>query len=113
MKTNFDRYFYSIELDDNNNKIIHWFGNLSYNDAWDNYCLVEWTFLYMDTKKAQHMWRCGTLQEHLSEMVTHITDMGKMEAVNICMEFFNGRPGKELHISEITNDTPCGDYWFE
>ena len=39
--------------------------------------------------------------------------MEETEAKQICKDYFNGDSGTELHISEITDETPCGNYWFE
>ena len=111
-----DRYFYSIELDENNKKVIHLSGNVYFNDVDDtetNYRIAEWTFRYLDVDVAQFMFDTDTFFEFVNERVDYLGDISEEEAKKICLRYFNGEPGTELHISDIALDTPCGDYWFE
>ena len=118
-----DRYFYSIELDENGNKIIHMSGNVYHNDGDETetcYRIAEWTFLYIPIEKAKQMCQDvvdaeGYLvfEDFLQERVSYLEDITEIEAQTICKRYFNGNPGTELCITDITDITPCGDYWFE
>lgn len=111
-----DRYFYSIGLDENNKKVIHLSGNVYFNDGDETencYRLAEWTFRYFDIEIAQFMLDTDTFYEFINERVDYLTDLSKEKANEVCKSYFNGQPGTELHILDITTDTPCGDYWFE
>ena len=116
-----NRYFYSIELDENGNKTFHLTGNVYLNDGDETetcYRFAEWTFLYIPIEKAKQMYQsvidaegCLVFEDHIQERIAYLGDMTKKEAEEIC--FHCGNPGLELCVLNITEDTPCGDYWFE
>ena len=111
-----DRYFYIIETDENGKKVIHMQGKIYYNNAdasLKNYRSAAWTFLYFDIDKAQLMLDTDTFFEYVNARVNYLGDYSEEKANKLCLEYFNGQPGTELHISDITNGTPCGDYWFD
>lgn len=109
-----DRYFYSIEVDTEGNKVVHLLGNiydLEWNDT--NYVIDEYTFLYIPIKDVILMIDTDTFYEYIAEKVSYSDNVSKAEAYKVCNEYFNGNHGIELDIADITEGTPCGDYWFE
>lgn len=112
----FERYFYSIEKDEYNGKVIHLSGNLYENDAQadtqDYFRLAEWTFLYIQINEAKEMIKNNTFYDYVDEKIDYLSNLTESEAINICEHYHNGQSGTELHINEITDDTPCGNYWF-
>lgn len=111
-----DRYFYSIELATNGEKIIHWSGNVYYNDgATDDkkYRLAEWTFYYISMRATRGLIKNDTFWEHVNEDVNYLTDITEQQAIDICNTYWDGKPGEYLHIKNVNEDTPCGDYWCE
>ena len=110
-----DRYFYSIDEADEK-KVIHISGNVYFNDADGtdtDHRIAEWTFMCLDIDEAQHMIDTDTFFEFINERVNYLNNITKDEANEICENYFNGSPGTELCISDITENTPCGNYWFE
>lgn len=110
-----DRYFYSIGMD-GDRKVIHLSGNVYFNDGDETetcYRIAEWVFLYFDVEEAQMMLNTDTFFDYIYTRINYIGDISKKEADEMCKSYFNGQSGTELHISDITADTPCGDYWFE
>lgn len=110
-----DRYFYSVEMD-GDRKVVHLSGNVYFNDADETetcYRIAEWTFLCFNVNEAQLMFDTDTFYEFINERVNYLTNISKQEANEMCKSYFNGRSGTELHISDLTANTPCGDYWFE
>ena len=109
-----DRYFYSVEMD-GDRKVVHMSGNVYYivNDAEDCYRLAEWTFLYIDINELRELIDEDVLYEYINEKVDYLTDMTKEDAMWTCISYHDGTPGTELHINDVNEDTPCGDYWFE
>lgn len=106
-----DRYFYIIEQGISQ-KVIHMQGNIYASDD-GKYTYAEWTFLYMEIPEAKNRIEAGTFFEHINMQISYIGDISQ-EAVTEAMEnYFDGEPGTELHISDITENTPCGCYWFE
>lgn len=111
-----DRYFYSIEFDKNNKKVIHLSGNVYFNDADETencYRIAEWTFLYIDLDMLAELIENDEFYEYINERVNYLDAETKEQAIKICENYFDGFSGDELHISRVNKDTPCGDYWFE
>ena len=113
-----DRYFYSLELDENGKQVIHLSGNVYFNDTdetRENYRIAEWKFFYVPVEEAQEWLTDGNFFScvNFNDKLYGIDNITKKEAENICGVYHNGRSGTELHIRDITEDTPCGDYWFE
>ena len=110
-----NRYFYIIE-EDNGKRVIHMQGNVYFNDAdasdYD-YRTAEWTSLYFDIDEAKYMFDTDTFYEYVDERIYYLEDVSEAKAHEICLHYFNGKPGKELHIYDIKDNTPCGDYWFD
>ena len=116
MKVCMDRYFYSIKEYTNGIRFIHLSGNIYCNDACEteeNFRIAEWTSLYLNIEEAKEMFESDTFYEYVNERVNYLGDITEDEAQKICAEYFGGKPGTQLHIYDITKDTPCGDYWFE
>ena len=110
-----DRYFYILE-EENGKRVIHMQGNVYYNNADGSnkkYQSAEWTSLYFDIDEAQLMLDTDTFYEFINARVDYIRDYAEIEASYLCKNYFNGQPGAELHILDITNKTPCGEYWFD
>ena len=53
------------------------------------------------------------IYEYVDERIYYLEDVSEAKAHEICLHYFNGKPGKELHIYDIKDNTPCGDYWFD
>ena len=107
-----DRYFYIIEQDENGNKVIHIQGNLYFCDG--GYCHSEWKFLYFNIDEAKHMIEDDTFFSVLDVKVDYLTDIASSEtAYAIADNYFDGETGKRLDICDITQETPCGCYYFE
>lgn len=110
-----DKYFYSLQLD-NNEKVIHMSGNVYYNDADETencYRIAEWTHLCIGVEDAKQMISEDEFFDFINERVNYLDNKTETEAKEMCKNYFNGNPGIELHILDITENTPCGDYWFE
>lgn len=109
-----DRYFYSIESD-GNERFIHLSANVYNTDGESpkNYRCAEWVFLYIPVEEAKRMFEEDEFYEYVDELVRYIDDLDENEALSVCKIYHNGSCGKYLDILDITNDTPCGNYWFE
>ena len=111
-----DRYFYSVELDDNGNKQIHMYCNVYMNDVDEtenNYRNAEWTFLYITLTELKDLIEDDVFFEYVNEKVSYLLDITDDEAYTMCNEYFYGNPGVSLHIKNVTEETACGDYWFD
>ena len=114
-----DRYFYSLEKDDKGNQRIHLSGNVYYNDSDGGkfpFRIAEWVGFEMEVTQAKEMLSENeffNFFDFVSESVKYLDDLTEQGAKEMCKTYFNGTSGTELHISDITEDTPCGDYWFE
>jgi hypothetical protein len=111
-----DRYFYSVEMD-GDRKVVHMSGNIYYNDGDESeFCcrIAEWTFLYITLEELKDLLRdVDVFWEYLNERVKYIGNLTEYQAIATCNVYFNGSSGEKLHISQVNEDTPCGDYWFE
>jgi hypothetical protein len=111
-----DRYFYSVELNCDGNKVIHMSGNIYWNDvdtSETDYRCAEWTFFYISLNELKELVENGWFYEYVNERVNYLGDITKAEALEACVRYFNGKPGVYLHIEDVNEETPCGDYWFE
>lgn len=106
-----DRYFYIIEQSDNGNKVIHMQGNIYSNDD-GSYKHAEWTFMLLEVSEAKYMLDTDTFYEFINERVNYLDDITEEVATARVENYFDGEPGKQLDIADITEDTPCGNYWF-
>lgn len=109
-----DKYFYSIEEDDGN-KVIHLSANIYFNDSGctdKDYRVAEWTWFYLTIKEAEELLSNGDFYDYINERIDYLGDLTKEEAEESGATYFNGRGGTELHIANVTEATPCGDYWF-
>ena len=110
-----DRYFYSVEMDDDN-KVVHMFGNIYYNDAsWREACfdITEWTGLYLTIDELKALLEDDEFFDFVNSRVDYAGLLNEEEAIEACQVYFNGEPGTWLNIKHVNEDTPCGDYWFE
>lgn len=111
-----DRYFYTIECDADGNKIIHMLGNVYFNDAdgtETDHRHAEWTFMCLPIKEVIKMFKADEFYDFINERVAYLGDVTAEQARDICNNYFDGEPGKELHIKNANEDTMCGSYWFE
>ena len=111
-----DRYFYILGKDDNGNQIIHLSGNIYRNDVDETetcYRYAEWVGMEIDVAEAKAMFNSDEFFNFVNERIKYLTDETETDANEICEQYFDGNSGTELHIMNITEDTPCGDYWFE
>ena len=111
-----DRYFYSIEIDDDNNqKVIHLSGNLELRDEptddGEEYSLTEWKWMYMSIDEAKRFFEDDDLYNGVLEEVRYIDDLYKEDAMDICENYFGSEGCEHLSFQDITEDTPCGNYW--
>ena len=110
-----DRYFYSVELDRDGNKVVHLSGNVYLNDGDDtetNHRIAEWTFLYIPIDELKELIKNDRFYEYANERVDYLDDVSEVEALKVCDQYFDGNPGTYLHVQEVNEDTPCGDYYF-
>lgn len=111
-----DRYFYSLEKGDNGKQIIHLSGNIYFNDNDETetcYRCAEFVGLEIEVTTAKKLFSRYKFFDFVDEKVKYLDDLTKTQAKATCEEYFNGTSGVQLHIADITEDTPCGDYWFE
>ena len=110
---NMDRYFYMIVQGDNEEKIIHLQGNIYYND--ENMCYehAEWTFMLLKISKAKRMMNEKAFYNYVDDRINYFEDITEEVATARIENYFDEEPGTELDILNITEDTPCGCYWFE
>ena len=110
-----DRYFYSVEMD-GDRKVVHVSGNVYFNDVdetEDCYRIAEWTFLYIYLDVLAELVENDIFYEYINERVNYLGNITEEQAIEICENYFDGTSGTELHIFDVNEDTPCGDYWFE
>ena len=107
-----DRYFYTIEQNDNGNKVVHMQGNIYSNDD-GNYKYAEWTFMFLEISEAKLMLDTDTFYEYINEQVNYLDDITEENAIAITENYLDEDPGAQLHIADITEDTPCGNYWWD
>ena len=108
--------FYSIEPDGQGGKQIHVWG-YCYTEGddqgegpWRN---VEYTgFIEPLSEFIEHLKQNENyVDNHASELTQYIGDYYDEGIVDIINHYFNGYTAdRELYYSEITIDTPCGDY---
>lgn len=111
-----DRYFYSVEQDTNDNKHIHIFGNVYFNDAdGTDECFrhAEWVGMYLSIEELKEFLENDDFFDYINERVVYLGNSTENEAIEACRVYFNGEPGKMLRIEQVNEDTPCGEYWFE
>lgn len=111
-----NKFYYILEEDKNGNKVIHIQGNIYYNGSVtfaDSYKCTEWSFLYLQVAEAKYMLETDTFYEYLFSRVDYICDLSEAEATKNCQTYFNGQPGTKLNIEDITDETPCGNYYFD
>ena len=110
-----DRYFYSVEID-GDRKVIHLFGNVYFNDVDETdkcYRHAEWCGFYLTVDEIQNLLEELHFYDYINEKVAYMGDLTQDEAIETCMTYFDGNPGKMLRIERVNEDTPCGDYWCE
>jgi hypothetical protein len=111
-----DRYFYSVELDEKDNKVVHMSGNVYFNDADStetNYRIAEWTFFYIPTNWLKELMKYDQFYDYIYAKVNYLGDLTEEQAIETCARYFGGEPGVYLHITDVDEETPCGNYWFE
>ena len=110
-----DRYFYSIE-DYGNEKEVHVSGNVYFNDVDEtetDHRITEWTGFCLSLEQVKELIDEDCLFDYINERVNYLGDITKEEAEDICNTYWSGKPGIKLDIKNVTDDTPCGYYWFE
>lgn len=109
-----NRYFYSIEKDNNGNKIIHMSGELYWNDSDESktdYRLDEYRWLYITINELKTLIEKNKFLEFMCEKVDCSCNATESEAKEFCNSYFDGNSGEKLSFENITENTPCGDYW--
>lgn len=111
--------FFSIEPDGHGGKQIHILG-YTYTEGedqgqgpWRN---VEYTgFIESLQEFIDHLNENENyVDNYASELTQYIGDYYDNDIVDIINHYFNGHTANAwLHYSEITMDTPCGNYMFE
>lgn len=110
-----DRYFYSVEMD-GDNKVVHMFGNVYFNGIDETgacYRHAEWTGLYLSVKEVRNLFDEFCFYDYICDKVSYLGDLTEDEMIEVCRTYFNGESGKMLHVTQVNEDTPCGDYWFD
>lgn len=103
--------FYSIESDGKGGKQIHMLGYIYQND--DHWTGVEPAFLILPLQEFidQLAKEEDYTDRLLSEAKLYEGDYDDEGAVDYINHYFDGHTAnRRLHYSEITIDTPCGDY---
>lgn len=103
--------FYSIEPDGKGGKQIHMLGYIYQND--DHWTGVEPAFLILPLQKFidQLAKEEDYTDRLLSEAKLYEGNYDDEGAVDYINHYFDGHTAnRRLHYSEITIDTPCGDY---
>ena len=103
-----DRYFYIIE-EENGEKFIHMSGNVYANGDGD-YRLAEWTGFFVPLSEVHDI---RELLDYINSQVSYLGDITEEEAEEISNTYFNGEAVPKLQLEDITEDTPCGEYWCE
>lgn len=107
-----DRYFYILEKDTLGNKQIRMEGNVF--GSTEGFWLNEWVGCTVSIGEAQSLIKQGEFFSILLDMVKYSEDLTEDEANAIHELYFEGiSSGDELKITDITSDTPCGDYYFD
>lgn len=109
-----DRYFYTVELDSNNQKVIHLLANLEVNNTNEfdkKYCLNEWSGMYLSIEDFKHKSRSAEAAMDIFEEIKYTKDLTEDEAKEILETYFDGKPGTRLRFGKLNQDTPCGCYW--
>jgi len=110
--------FFSIACNEGGIKYIHvwgycYCGDDDGNGPWRH---VEYTgFIEPLQEFIEHLQaEENYVDNHASELTQYIGDYQDDGIVDIINHYFNGETANDvLHYSEITIDTPCGDYVFE
>lgn len=105
--------FYSIETDDKGEKQIHFSGWIEKND--DGWRYVEVCFFIEPLRDFVKNFAENEdyLNEEYSRYKQYICDVTEEETVNIINSYFNGSPADYiLSYSDVTMNTPCGNYIF-
>lgn len=111
-----DRYFYSVEFDGRENKLVHMCGNIYFNDVDEtdkNYRCAEWVGMSFTLKELKEEINNRTLFNELCENVKYLGDLTKSEALRISDTYFGDDVINHLPIYCVCQDTPCGYYWFD
>lgn len=108
-----DRYFYILEADNLGNKQIRMECNV-YGNQDEGYHYNEWVGCIVSISEAQTLIKDGEFVSTLCELARYSEDVTEDEANAIHELYFDGTSsGEELKITDITEDTPCGDYYFD
>lgn len=109
--------FYSISQNDKGEKEIHiygftYIGDSENEDCWK--CLEVCGFIQPLADFIQHVKNNpGYVNKEIPEHKQYIEDMTADEMVESINSYFNGHPADYvLDYSDITIDTPCGNYVF-
>lgn len=109
-----DRYFYSVELDEDGNKVVHMSGNIYWNDADEtetSYRCALWVFLYISLEELRDAIENRWLFQYLYENVKYEESITETEAIDGCKNYFDGESGAHMKLMCVNEETPCGNYW--
>lgn len=108
------REFYSVETDDDGCKWVKYQGY-----TWHRQCdedlpyacttICKCYICVSGSSSMSNYRRMVALAERRQQYQEDLTEAGFEEAN---ATFFNGSPGEELHVDEVTPETPDGDYFF-
>ena len=108
-----NRYFYILEEDNLGNKQIRMECNV-YGNRDEGYHFNEWVFCIVSIGEAQALIEQNEFLPTLDELVRYSDDVTEEEANAIYHLYFDGMSsGEELEITDIADNTPCGDYYFD
>lgn len=111
-----DRYFYTVELDGNGNKLVHMCGNIYFNDVDEtetNYRCAEWSGMSFSLNELKEAIDKRELFDELCINIRYLDDITKEEAIRISNCYFGDETINHLPIYCVCQDTPCGCYWFD
>ena len=108
-----NRYFYILEEDNLGNKQIRMECNV-YGNQEEGFHCNEWVGCIVSISEAQALIKDNEFYSTLDEIVRYSGDLTEYEASAVCELYFDGTSsGEKLKITDITTDTPCGDYYFD
>lgn len=108
--------FYSVEEDSHGNKEVHVSGYFFTNgeSVTDNpdeiFRSVEYTGYIVPLAEFLTLIQNDEVDEKASEYKQYWGDLTKEAVKDSVLHYFNGKPGNPLPYSELSLDTPCGDY---
>lgn len=106
-----NRYFFTVE-NLYGVKHVHFQGNIAYNDGNGDYTDMEWCGVYIPVREIRTRTK-EELIEKLWNSDLNLDNISEDTARDLIASYFDGQPGEHLAYEDISDDTPCGKYWFD